>query len=83
MKNRIPQLGRLSWKLTLIYALLFSAVLLLLSAGVLYGVKYYLQQQTRELLLNTVKNIANRILDNEVESGRLSDTELLSDAKTE
>ena len=83
MKNRIPRLGRLSWKLTLIYALLFSAVLLLLSAGVLYGVKYYLQQQTRELLLNSEKNIANRILDNEVESGRLSDPELLSDAKTE
>lgn len=39
---------RISWKLTFIYALIFSLVLLLLSASLLYGVRYYLYRQARQ-----------------------------------
>ncbi len=38
---------RLSWKLTLIYAILFSAVLVVLNAGILFGLRYYLIRQIR------------------------------------
>ncbi|MFT8888873.1 MAG: ATP-binding protein [Ethanoligenens sp.] len=38
---------RLSWKLTLIYATLFSGVLIALNAGILFGLRYYLIRQIR------------------------------------
>lgn len=37
----------LSWKLTLVYAALFSLVLLALNAGILFGVRYFLIRQIR------------------------------------
>lgn len=44
-KRLIPR--RLSWKLTLIYAILFSAVLIALNAGTLFGVRYFMLNQAK------------------------------------
>lgn len=38
---------RLSWKLTWIYVALFSLVLVMLNAGILFGVRYFLLRQIR------------------------------------
>ncbi|MDF2883788.1 MAG: sensory transduction histidine kinase [Clostridiaceae bacterium] len=42
MKLKIIKSAKISVKLTMIYAFMFSLVLLLLSASILYGIKYYL-----------------------------------------
>jgi signal transduction histidine kinase len=42
MKLKIIKSAKISVKLTMIYAFMFSMVLLLLSASILYGIKYYL-----------------------------------------
>jgi len=44
-KRGINKRGKISIKLTLVYALMFSLVLLVLNASVLYGIKYYLYSQ--------------------------------------
>ena len=49
-KVPIRKRGKISMKLTLIYALLFSLVLLILNASILYGVKYYLYSQADNLI---------------------------------
>jgi Signal transduction histidine kinase len=48
MKINEFRFTKISVKLTLIYAFLFSCVLLLLNASVLYGVKYYLHFQSNK-----------------------------------
>jgi two-component system, OmpR family, sensor histidine kinase ArlS len=44
-KRRIDKRGKISAKLTIVYALMFSLVLLVLNASILYGIKYYLYNQ--------------------------------------
>ena len=44
-KRGISKRGKISVKLTLVYALMFSLVLLVLNASILYGIKYYLYNQ--------------------------------------
>ena len=44
-RRGINKRGKISIKLTLVYALMFSLVLLVLNASVLYGIKYYLYNQ--------------------------------------
>jgi two-component system, OmpR family, sensor histidine kinase ArlS len=44
-KRGINKRGKISVKLTILYALMFSIVLLVLNASVLYGIKYYLYCQ--------------------------------------
>jgi two-component system, OmpR family, sensor histidine kinase ArlS len=44
-KRGINKRGKISVKLTILYALMFSLVLLVLNASVLYGIKYYLYNQ--------------------------------------
>jgi two-component system, OmpR family, sensor histidine kinase ArlS len=83
VKIEFPNFGRISWKLTVIYAFMFSFVLLMLSAGVLYGVKFYLLQQAREQVQNSTTNTINMILDNDSKPGHLKNSELLDDANIE
>jgi two-component system sensor histidine kinase ArlS len=49
-KLPINKRGKISLKLTLMYALMFSLVLLILNASILYGVKYYLYSQADNLI---------------------------------
>jgi two-component system sensor histidine kinase ArlS len=49
---KILKFKKISWKLTIIYSTIFSLVLILLNAGILYGIRYYLIRQS-ELQVNT------------------------------
>ena len=51
---------KLSWKLTLIYAALFSAVLVALNAGTLFGVRYYMVKQAKQQVLGSTANTLNK-----------------------
>ncbi|ADU26674.1 sensor histidine kinase [Ethanoligenens harbinense] len=52
---------RLSWKLTLIYAVLFSAVLIALNAGILFGLRYYLIRQIRVQVQGTTQAVLEHL----------------------
>lgn len=82
MRNSFLGLGKISWKLTLLYALLFSLVLLILSAGVLFGVRYYLLQQAYDNVRDSSSETASRLLD-AGEDLDLSDNDLLGEAQVD
>lgn len=78
MNLKIIRNTKISLKLTLIYAFMFSLVLLFLNASILYGVRYYLYNQggkqledVKVMILNKI-TISNRLID-------LSDKEILAD----
>ena len=74
----ILRFTKISWKLTIIYSLIFSLVLLLLSASLLYGVKYYLYHGAIQQVENTGRDIANGMkADPELRFGVLGYTELI------
>jgi len=63
MNLKIIKNAKISIKLTIIYAIMFSVVLLLLNISILYGIKFYLYSQanrqvddTRIIILNKVKS---------------------------
>lgn len=74
----IVKSAKISVKLTIIYAFMFSLVLLLLDASVLYGVKYYLYAQANKEVDGTKTIILNKIT-LQTEHMNLSDKELLLD----
>ena len=53
--------AKIAIKLTIVYALMFSLVLLLLNASILYGVKYYLYNQDKNQIEDTQTVILNNI----------------------
>ena len=57
----ILRFTKISWKLTIIYSLIFSLVLLVLSASLLYGVKYYLYNQSVQQVLKTGQDLSDAI----------------------
>jgi len=57
---KIIKSAKISIKLTIVYAFMFSLVLLLLNASILYGVKYYLYNQANK----QVEDIQTVILNN-------------------
>lgn len=78
MNLKIIKSAKISIKLTVIYAFMFSLVLLILNASILYGVKYYLYVQADK----TVEGIKTIILDkaaSKAENNDLTDKEFLSD----
>ena len=54
LKRRMPR--KLSWKLTLIYAALFSAVLIALNTGTLLGVRYYMVEQAKQQVRSSTES---------------------------
>ncbi len=75
------RLRKISLKLTLIYALIFSIVLVALNAGVLIAVRFYMIQQAKIQVLDSSR-IATDSLLNPKENFTLTDPELLSQANT-
>ena len=57
----ILRFTKISWKLTIIYSLIFSLVLLVLSASLLYGVKYYLYNQSVQQVIKTGQDLSYAI----------------------
>ena len=78
MNLKVIKSAKISVKLTIIYALMFSLVLLLLNASILYGVKYYVNSQASTQVLNMKTVVLNKISQKD-ESTNLGDKELLSD----
>lgn len=79
LKKPIPR--KLSWKLTLIYAALFSAVLIALNAGTLFGVRYYMVEQAKQQVRSSTENTFGKF---SASAGavNLSDPAYLSEAGT-
>lgn len=78
----LMQFKKISWKLTVIYAAIFSLVLIFLNAGVFYGVKYYLIQQAIGQVENTSGILTKRIIGTPYEQTPLTDPELVSETKS-
>lgn len=79
LKKLIPR--KLSWKLTLIYAALFSAVLIALNAGTLFGVRYYLIEQAKDQVRNSLSDTLSQISSTKGKIN-LSNSEYISEADT-
>ena len=78
MNLKIIKGAKISLKLTIIYALMFSLVLLLLNASILYGVKYYVDSQANAQVEDMKTVVLNKIF-KKYENINLGDKELLSD----
>ncbi|MFU0824031.1 MAG: Signal transduction histidine-protein kinase ArlS [Clostridium sp.] len=78
MDLKIIKNAKISVKLTIIYAFMFSLLLLILNASILYGVKYYLYSQSNKQL-EDIKTIITNKITNENEHIRLSDKEIVAD----
>jgi len=59
--SKIIKSAKISIKLTIVYAFMFSLVLLLLNASILYGVKYYLYNQANKQIEDIQTVILNNI----------------------
>ncbi|SFD23733.1 sensor histidine kinase [Clostridium uliginosum] len=75
---KVIKSAKISIKLTIVYAFMFSLVLLLLNASILYGVKYYLYNQANKQIEDTQTIILNKVT-SQNEQLDLSDNEVFSD----
>lgn len=71
------KLRKISWKITILYALIFSAILILLNAGTLFGVRFYLIQQAKSQVESISKTILSHTSEPE-EKSDLYDPEFIS-----
>lgn len=76
--GKIIKSAKISIKLTVVYAFMFSLVLLILNASILYGLKYYLYNQGNKQI-EDVKTIILDKVTAQKEHVDLSDNELVSD----
>lgn len=83
MRMNFFKFTKISWKLTILYSSIFSLVLILLSASVLYGIKFYLVNQSMQKVRNISNTIAERIVGPTEEKMSLDDPELISEARTD
>jgi len=83
MKSRRIKVTKLSWKLALLYASVFAAVLLVLNASVLYGVKFFLIYQAEQKVDSVSRAIEQRIIGPNSEPMTLVDPELINEAKSD
>ncbi|WP_094545574.1 sensor histidine kinase [Petroclostridium xylanilyticum] len=65
MRINFLRFTKISLKLTMIYALLFSLVLILLNASILYGVKYFLVHQAIQQVENTSSIMIDKMKDSD------------------
>ncbi|WP_259472607.1 sensor histidine kinase [Clostridium estertheticum] len=82
MNLKMIKSAKISLKLTVIYAVMFSLILLILNASILYGIKYYLYGQANKQIEDVETIVLNNIVSRN-EHGDLSDKELVSDVTSE
>lgn len=80
MKLNLWVFKKISWKLTIIYALIFSLVLILLNAGTLFGVRYFLIQQVRSQVGSTMSSTLDD-LSSPQKKANLSDPDILGEVQ--
>ncbi|MBU3145213.1 ATP-binding protein [Clostridium sp. CF012] len=78
MDFKIIKSAKVSVKLTVVYAVMFSLVLLILNASVLYGIKYYLYSQANKQIEDVKIMVLNKAM-SKTEQVELSDKKLISD----
>lgn len=81
MQNNKPlRFRNISWKLTLYYAAIFSVILLALSFGILYGMRYFLLQEAYRTVQGSTAATRDAVLD-AIKGGKaLTGPELLNEA---
>lgn len=82
MKLNLLRFKKISWKLTIMYSLIFSIVLILLSASILYGVELFLIGQSKKQVDNISQVISEKIIGTLNEQTDLTDSELLNEAQS-
>ncbi|MCB2295690.1 HAMP domain-containing histidine kinase [Clostridium algoriphilum] len=75
---KIIKSAKISLKLTIVYAVMFSLVLLILNASILYGIKYYLYSQANKQIEDVKTIVINKIISQD-ENINLSDKKMISD----
>ncbi|MDT8716497.1 HAMP domain-containing protein [Clostridium sp. 19966] len=70
--------AKISIKLTVVYAFMFSFVLLILNASILYGIKYYLYNQAKKQVDDVKTIMLNKVAD-QTDYQDLSNKELFAD----
>lgn len=78
MKKNLIKLTKISWKLTILYALIFSLALILLNAAILYGVQYFLVQQACDDVDSTSIVLVQKISDLQEEHAAFTDPGLVN-----
>ncbi|MBV7276029.1 HAMP domain-containing protein [Clostridiaceae bacterium UIB06] len=79
MKNKILVVKKISLKLTLVYAFVFSLVIITLNGSVLYGVRYFLTKQAVRQVSDTSRYISTRIEELERKNVNLKNEDLLQE----
>lgn len=80
MISDVLKRSRLSWKLAIIYASIFSLILIILNIAVLNGVWLFLDSQAKQAINDVGKTIANGIIGLPTEKLPLDDPELVNEA---
>jgi len=62
MNFKIIRSAKISVKLTIVYAVMFSLVLLILNASILYGIKYYLYTQANKQIEDVKMIVLNMVM---------------------
>lgn len=79
--SKVIKSAKISIKITIVYAFMFSLVLLILNASILFGIKYYLYNQANKQIDDVKTMILNKVtLQNDHID--LTDKELISDVPT-
>lgn len=72
---------KLSWKIAIIYALLFAIVLITVNAFIYFGVKIYLTNQSEQKIDAIAQSVADKIIGTNDEQNSIYDKELIFDAQ--
>ncbi len=78
MTFKIIKSAKISVKLTILYALIFSLLLIILNASILYGIKYYMYSQANKQVEDVKTIVLNKVVSKN-EQVDLTDSELISD----
>jgi len=81
MRINFFRFTKISLKLTMIYALLFSFVLILLNASILHGVKYFLVHQAIQQVENTSSVMVDKMKDSDDGQQELFDKEFIREVQ--
>lgn len=79
-KIKIARFNKISWKLTVFYAGIFFIILIVLSIGIIYGVRYFLIQEAFDTLAGSTSTTIDSITDTLHENHKLTNPELLSES---
>lgn len=83
MRGSFFRFTKISWKLTILYASVFSLVLILLSASVLYGTRYFLINEAEQKVRNASDMVVEKVKGSVNEQTALNDPELVAESQAD